>query len=292
MGVGAVARKFRLIDEFSVRGMVNVLVLLVTPALIITLFQRPFDVGMLRQFALAFAIAIAVHLVLIALAEFFFRCDAHRATVLKLATVFSNAGFMGIPLEQAVLGDLGAFYGVVYIATFNLFMWSYGYGVMKSGSRLALKRTMFVNPGTVAILVALPLFLTSTQLPFLVREPVRLLSLLNTPLAMVVIGFYLAGANLKAVFADRAALLATLLRLVVSPLLVIAALWPLAAVLDGTMALAMVTASSVPVAAMTTMFAAKYARDVELSVGLVSSTTLLSMLTIPATLVIAFAVFS
>ena len=51
--------------------------------------------------------------------------------------------------------------------------------------------------------------------------------------------------------------------------------------------LALVTAASAPVAAMVSMFASKYERDVDLSVGLVSGTTLLSILTMPP--VIAFA---
>jgi predicted permease len=53
------------------------------------------------------------------------------------------------------------------------------------------------------------------------------------------------------------------------------------------MMLALVTAASAPVAAMVSMFAAKYGRDTEISAGLVSTTTLLSILTMPP--LIAFA---
>lgn len=47
------------------------------------------------------------------------------------------------------------------------------------------------------------------------------------------------------------------------------------------MAVAIVVAASAPVAALTTMFAARYGRDVPVSVGLVSLTTLASILTMP-----------
>ena len=53
------------------------------------------------------------------------------------------------------------------------------------------------------------------------------------------------------------------------------------------MALSLVTAASAPVAAMVSMFASKYNRDVDMSVGLVSGTTLLSMLTMPAAISVA-----
>jgi predicted permease len=62
----------------------------------------------------------------------------------------------------------------------------------------------------------------------------------------------------------------------------VAALFPFRALLDPDMSVALVTAAAAPVAAMVAMFAARYDRDVELAVGLVSATTLVSLLTLPA----------
>ena len=59
------------------------------------------------------------------------------------------------------------------------------------------------------------------------------------------------------------------------------ALVRLGVALEPKMAVAIVTAASAPVAALTSMFAVRYDRDVALSAGLVSGTTLLSMLTMP-----------
>jgi predicted permease len=278
-----------MVDEASSRGMVNILLYVVTPCLMIDVFQRPFDPSMFRQLLLAFAVAVAAHLGAIFLANLTVRRGEERTTsVLKVATVFSNAGFMGIPLEQAILGEEGVFFGVVYVAIFNLFIWSWGLRTMQgSAARALAAREMFVNPGTVGLAVGLPLFLLSVTLPEVVAKPVSLLADLNTPLAMVIIGFYLAGADFGATLRARAAYLTTAIRLVVFPLLLLAALYPFRAMLDREMMLAMVTAASAPVAAMVTMFSARYERDVALSVGLVSGSTLLSLLTMPV--VVAFA---
>jgi len=83
------------------------------------------------------------------------------------------------------------------------------------------------------------------------------------------------------------AYLAAAVRLIVYPLAMVALLFPLRAHFPREMMLALVTAASAPVAAMVSMFASKFERDVDLSVGLVSGTTLLSILTMPP--VIAFA---
>ena len=302
MAVGAVCRRVRLVDEASVKGIVNVLLLVVTPSLIVDSFQRPFDPAMVHGFFWAFAIAAFAHVAVILFARLF-SCGGDRSRpVLRLAMVFSNAGFMGIPLEQAILGSEGVFYGIVYVVVFNFFMWSWGLYEMRgqvplSNSRLQLSkerwrslRPMIVNPGTVGLAIGLPLFFASVSLPAILKTPISLLAGLNTPLAMLVIGFYLAGADFRRVVRMPSAYLAAAVRLVVFPLALLALLYPLRSHFPREMMLALVTAASAPVAAMVSMFASKFSRDVDLSVGLVSGTTLLSIFTMPPVIALAMEV--
>ena len=118
----------------------------------------------------------------------------------------------------------------------------------------------------------------------MVGTPLRMMADLNTPLAMIIIGANLATARFAPVVRLPKAYLAGALRLVVVPGAFLALVWALARLgvaLEPKMAVAIVTAASAPVAALTSMFAVRYGRDVALSVGLVSSTTLLSILTMP-----------
>ena len=292
MGAGAALRRLRLLDGASVDGMVNLLMFVVTPCVVVDCFQRPFDVAMLGGLGVAFAIAVIGHLALAAIAALCVRGggDDTRRT-LVLAAVFSNAGFMGLPLEQAILGPRGVFFGAVYVVVFNLFIWSWGLWVAKgpgpAGMRRGDVRRMALNPGTVGIALGLPLFLFSLRLPEVVAAPVRHLSSLNTPLAMLAIGYSLAGAKLGRVVRSGGAWVASAIRLLVSPLLLMAIMFPWRRSLDADMMLALVIAASAPVAAMVSIFAAKFRRDVDAGVAMVSGTTLASMLTMP--LVIALA---
>ena len=285
MGFGTVMRKAGFFKENAIDGIVNVLLLVVTPCLIVDVFQRPFDPAMLKGLGCAFALAVLIHVVLIVFSRFAVR---HRnenvRRPLRLAAVFSNAGFMGIPLEQAILGDVGVFYGVVYIVVFNLFMWSWGLKTMSGGMN---RLKMWVNPGTVGLVLGAPFFFLSMKLPTVIGIPLHHMANLNTPLAMIVIWYALAGAEFGKVLRTGSVYVATLVRLVICPLLVIAALYPFRHALDRNMMLAMTVAASAPVAAMVSMFASKFNRDVDVSVAVVSGTTLLSILTMPV--VIAFA---
>lgn len=292
MGFGAAMRKAGFFKENAIDGIVNVLILVVTPCLIVDVFQRPFDPSMLKGLGYAFVLAVFIHVVLIVLSKFVVRHrDENVRRPLRLAAVFSNAGFMGIPLEQAILGDAGVFYGVVYIVVFNLFMWSWGLRTMcAAGNReqgRGNRAKMIVNPGTVGLALGAPFFFLSVKLPAVIGVPLHHMANLNTPLAMIVIGYALAGAEFEKVLRAGSVYVATLVRLVICPLLVIAALYPFRHALDRNMMLAMTVAASAPVAAMVSMFAQKFGRDVDVSVAVVSGTTLLSILTMPV--VIAFA---
>ena len=290
MGVGAFCRRCRLVDETSIKGIVNILILIVTPCLIVDVFQRPFNPSMMHGFAWAAIVAFLAHAALVLVARLFSQGDEMSRPVLRLAIVFSNAGFMGIPLEQAILGAEGVFYGVVYVVMFNIFIWSWGLCEMRGSVGLSEMRRMVLNPGSIGIAVGLPLFLLSTHLPSVVRAPVNLLAGLNTPLAMLVIGFYLAGADFRRVVRTPGAYVAAVIRLVVFPLALIAVFLPVRTYFPREMMLALVVAASAPVAAMVSMFAAKFGRDVDLSVGLVSGTTLLSVFTMPPVIALAMEV--
>lgn len=291
IGVGAVCRRIKMVDEASSRCMTNILLYIVTPCLIVDAFQRPFEPALLGQLGIAFGIAFLVHVAVITLAHLAVRRgDIRRTSVLKTAIVFSNAGFMGIPLEQALFGEKGVFFGIVYVAMFNLFIWSWGLHTTRGVQERTHMRTLIFNPGTIGLGLGLLFFLLSVRLPDIVAQPVSMMAALNTPLAMLLIGYFLAGANPVRVLVDPGALAVGVMRLLVAPLLLIAALYPFRAHLDREMMLALVTASSAPVAAMVAMFAAKFGRDVELGVALVCGSTLASLVTMPAAVAFAMAV--
>ena len=87
MSVGFVARKTRLLGDAAIKGFVDFLVVVVTPALVIHAFERPFDSSMLCSLALAFAFAIGGHFVAIVLATAFLR---HRSAPTENVLIENN----------------------------------------------------------------------------------------------------------------------------------------------------------------------------------------------------------
>ncbi len=286
MAIGFACNKAKLLTEVSVKGMVNVLILIVTPCLIVHSFQaHAFKPDLLVGLGWAFAFSFLSPLLgMLAAALTMRRADRLQSSVLKTSIVFSNAGFMGIPLEHALLGEDGVFYGVAYVVVFNLLFWSWGLVTFCGSLKDVRLRTLFLNPGSIGVAVGLPFFLFSWKLPEFAGRPVAMMADLNTPLAMIIIGFNLANAKFGPVLRLPKAYVVGFLRLVALPALFLAAVYGLhraGVSFDSKMAVAITIAASAPVAALTSMFAVRYARDVSLSVGLVSGTTLLSILTMP-----------
>ena len=285
IAAGVLSAKTHLLDDKTAKAMANLLLYIVTPAVIIKSCIRPFDIDVLRGFLTVVAVAAVNHLVLMAVARLCFRNPAEgRRQVLRCATVFSNAGYMALPLQQAILGDDGVFYCAAYIIVFNIFLWTYGLMEMSGQRRLSLKQIL-LNPGIIGVAVGLVLFVFSIPVPAILQDGIGHLAALNTPVPMIIIGFYLAQSNLSAALRDKAGWGCIALRLVGMPLLAVAAL--LLCGVRGDMLTACTICIATPVATACTMFAARHERDTVLSVNLVSLSTLLSVVTIPAIVALA-----
>ena len=207
-----------------------------------------------------------------------------RRKVLRFAVTFSNTGFMGIPLVQGIVGDTGVIYASFGVVVFNILCWTYGYSMMSGGARLNLK-TVLLNPGMVGLVIGLPIYFLKIQLPAMVVEPVGLLSDLNTPLAMLVIGSYIAKADIHSFMSDMSVYKVSFLRLIAAPgiyLLLLLLVRPSEALFVTSMIQA-----ATPVAANTVLFAVQYKRDSELASRLVAVSTVLSILTIPVLTILA-----
>ncbi len=279
IGVGLICGKTKLLSKEAVRSMADVVLIFSTPCVIIRSFQRPVSASMLRGLGIAFLAAVGTHLLGIALAHLIVRDkEAARRSVLRFGIVFSNAGYMALPLQQALLGDDGVFYGAVYVAVFNIVMWTYGVVLMGGREHLSLRK-VFVNPGVIGVVCGLALFLAGITLPEILAAPIGHIANLNTPIPMLIIGFYLAGADIKRALRDRSSYLVIALRLIAIPLLVLGALYLCG--VRGTVLVSAVIGASAPVATATTMLATKYEQDAELSVNLVVVSTLLSILSMP-----------
>ena len=279
IGMGVLCAKTKLLDEGSVKALANLVLYIATPCVIIKSCIRAFDPAMLWGFLTVVAVAAVNHALLIVLAKVVFRdSDENRRRVLRVATVFSNAGYMAIPLQQAILGDIGVFYCAAYVIVFNVFLWTYGLKEMNGEGRLSVKKIL-LNPGVIGVAVGLTLFVLPIPVPALIADGIGHLAALNTPVPMLIVGFYLAQTDILGALKDGRGWLCMMLRLVATPLVALGAL--LLCGVRGDLLTSCMICIATPVATACTMFATRFDRNPRLSVNLVSLSTLLSVITLP-----------
>lgn len=278
--IGFICTKAKFFTEECIAGIAKFVLYTVTPCVIVNSFNREFDASMLKGLGISFLVSLGVHIFCILVVTFLIKDkNESRQIVLRFGTVFSNCGYMALPLQQAILGSEGVFYGAAFIALFNLVNWTYGLFLMGGKETKITLKKIFINPGVIGVSIGLILFLTPLKLPTLILTPVQNLAALNTPLPMVIIGYYMAKIKSFAVLKDSKLILAIFLRLIAIPLVVLGALILFG--LRGTILTSMVIAASAPTAANTVVFSSLFKRDSELAVALVALSTLFSILTMP-----------
>lgn len=279
IAVGFAMYKAKRVTDTGVSQMTDLLLYAVTPCVVFNAFNRPFDPATARFIAVFAAVSAAFLTFSIGVGILLYRGgNPHSRAVLRFSAVFSNCGFMGIPLAGAVCGEKGTLYASVFVVLFNLFQWTYGFSMM-SGEKLSLKRVI-VNPCVLGLLAGLPVFLLSLRVPSPVGNAVSMLAALNSPLAMIVIGTHLAKADLVSTLKDLRCYPASLLRLIVLPAVIMTAVVALP-LPDNAQKVTLAVMFGAPVAASCALFATKFHRDSELASRLVATSTLFSMLTLP-----------
>lgn len=265
------------LTEKGAAEITTLLVKLVTPCLIVNSLLGAGSLAVGEMLLAAAVSALAIVLAILISLCFFRKEPLPRRKVLRFAAIFSNAGFMGLPLVEGIVGERGVVFGSFFIAVFNLICWTYGYAMM-SGGKINIK-TALLNPGIIGLAVGLPVYFLKLRLPAVITEPVAFLSDLNTPLAMLVIGSFVAKVDARSFLSDLSVYKMSFLRLIVCPgvyLLVLFFLRPQADLLVSS-----VIQASAPVAANTALFAVEYGGDSELASKSVAVSTVLSILTIP-----------
>ncbi|MEJ8735571.1 MULTISPECIES: AEC family transporter [Mediterraneibacter] len=280
--------RIKLVGQEGNRTVSNLLLLVVNPCVMITAFQTEYDPKLIHGLLLAFLAAAVSHILAVFAANLLVPAKNNPDYCIeRYSVVYSNCGFIGIPLIQSVLGDKGVFFLAAYITVFNLFSWTHGLSLMKKEFSLKELREGMLSPVVLATGAALLLFFARIAIPEILLDPIEYIADMNTPLAMMVAGFSVAQADLKKLFSTFKIYRAAVLKLMAVPLLTLAALF--LCKMPHDVAYTVLIAAACPTATTGTMMAIRYGQNYTYSSEIFAFSTLVSIFTIPV--VIFFAGF-
>lgn len=211
--------------------------------------------------------------------------------IAEFSAAFSNAGFIGIPLVQAIFGSGAVFYISVMIVLINVLQWTYGvYTITDDKSVMDFKKIM-KNPLILSVGIGIVIYFLNIRLPKIAMDIISSISSINTPLAMIVSGVYLAQSDLLNAMRKKDAWLLSLSRLIVIPLIVML-VFRFLPFGSTAMKLSILLAGACPVASNVAVFAQQYDKDYRKGVEYVCVSTLLSILALPLVIFVANLLFN
>ncbi|MBQ8895039.1 MAG: AEC family transporter [Clostridia bacterium] len=286
VAVGYICDKTGLYTQKVSKACNDLLFYIITPAVIINSFLNvEFNPENGLTFLAMFVIIAVFHGAGIFLVWPLFRKSGENRPVFQYAAMYGNMGYMGLPLAKAVAGDMGVFYCSAAVAVFNMFAFSHGVSLMQRGKDKLQLKQLFINPGTIGIVIGLPLFLLRVELPEILASPVNYLGSLNTPLAMLMFGTYLANTDLLGMFRQKENYAVALIKLLLLPLAALGVLYLIG--VRGPLLLTCAVVCSAPTANNTVMFAAKYDRDTGIASKASGFTSVLAIVTMPFCIALA-----
>ncbi len=261
----------------------RMLLYVVMPVAIFRSYLRDFSMEALEGLAVSFLAALLALILSILVSRLFFKkADALE----RFGCAFSNAGFIGIPLVQMTLGAEAVFYVSSFVALLNILQWTYGVLTITGDRSTVSAKKIITNPIVISFVAGILFFFIPVSLPETLSGMVGTIASMNGPLAMIVLGIYLAQIPLKSLFTEKKSYLCALIRLIVIPALTIALLMIFPAKYL-TVKLAVLIAAAAPVGANVAIFAQIYDKDYTQAVREVCLSTIFCIITLPLVIGVA-----
>lgn len=255
-----------------------------------TMNNITFDKKLLLTLLLATVISVGFTLIMFFATKPLSAHEKNEKTrgMLRFAAMFSNNGFLGIPLAMAVFGEGSEVLTVLIVMNIvtNIFLFTLGIYLISGDKKTISAKKALLNPVLIAFVVGI--ILNLIKAPSLLPEIKTYsahLSGIVTPISMTVLGMKMGGVKLLSIFKSKKLYYASLLKLVVFPALITALLVLLArlgaSVINEGLIMGTFIAFSMPTAGLSTTFSDSYDGDTENAVVFTLGTTVLSVVTIP-----------
>ena len=283
MGIGYILYKVGFISDQGSKDIGKILLYLVIPIVIINNFMIEFSAENVEALIHSTIISLICMVIAMIVSYVFF---GKKDGIANFSSTFSNAGFIGIPLVQATLGSSAVFYISIMIVLINVLQWTYGVFIITNDSSVMSIKKIITNPIVIAVIIGLLAFVLQIRLPNTITTVFSHITSLNTPLAMIVSGVYLAQSDLKAMLVNKKIYLVSLMRLVIIPLItiIIFKFLPFGSI---ELKLAILITAACPVGSNVAIFAHAYNKDYHSAVEQVCMTTILCLITLPIIIMLA-----
>lgn len=209
--------------------------------------------------------------------------------VMVCICTFGNVGFFGVPVLQFLFPEFpeAIAYSAVFIVSMNLLCWTIGAYVLTGDKKFISFKKALINPQTITLVVALPLFftgVTTAVIPSALSKIISYLADMTAPMCMLILGMRFAVAPLREMFTDWRVYLGVFVKILLFPLLMYLVLMPFN--MSDIMRATLVILSGMPCASINLNLSELFGADQKFAANTILLSTMLSIVTIPLLMLI------
>lgn len=282
MAIGGLLFKKGLITKEGSKSLANLLLYAVLPCVVVKSFCVARTPERMSGLLVSFLAALGILLLAMAVSHLLFK----KNPIDDFGAAFSNAGFMGFPLVAAVQGSEAIFYAAGFVALLNALQWTYGQSLISGDPSYRSPKAILKNPLVLSLLLGILIFCFELPVPAIASDLLAALAALNAPLAMVILGVYLAQTDARTLFNDPHLYVVAAARLVLIPLLT-AWMLKLLPAQYAAITTTLVIVAAAPIGSNVAVYAQKLGKDYAYAVRGVCLSTLLSAITMPLLMLFA-----
>ena len=208
MAAGALARRYEILTPANQPQITKLVVNIAYPAIILSgvTGKGPRIEG--AELAYAFGV-ILIMLVLLMISAWLLprilRYPKEHYGIINVMVIFTNIGFMGVPMIDGIYGKDALIYMTVLLIPFNILFFSYVIQTIKghSDKKEPFRWQNLANTGMGACILAIVLYLSGIELPYVLAQSITMLGSMTAPLAMMLLGSFLADTEWKGMINGR-----------------------------------------------------------------------------------------
>ncbi len=222
MAIGFLLAKTKILKKEDSVVLSRMSLYLLVPPAIFNAFHIDFTRETANGLLLALGAAIAIHLLFFGI-DFVYNKLFHGTPADRASIIYSNSGNLIIPLVSFMLGEEWVIYTVAFLGVQIVVLWTHGISLFSGEKKLNLRKIL-LNPNILAVALGLLLMLSGWRLPAFVTEITASFSDMLGPVAMLIAGVLAAHAPYKKVVRDKRLYLAVVVRTLVCPVVILAAM--------------------------------------------------------------------
>ncbi|MBQ9782327.1 MAG: AEC family transporter [Clostridia bacterium] len=290
---GFILVKSKILSQEQSGSLSKLLMFVGMPFLILTgvINNISFDANLLAMIGIVTTVAIIYTIVAFFTSKPLSCMERQEKTrgMIRFSMVFSNNGFLGIPLAMAVFGANSMVVMVVIIINIitNVLMYTLCIYVISGDKKIMSFKKALFNPVLISFVIGIILNLLNVKayVPEVVTFSTHFSNIV-TPISMTILGMKMGGVNLLELLKSWKVYYVSALKLIVMPVIITALLFALTYVLPKNVIstdviVGVLIAFSMPTAGLSSTFADGYNGDTKSAVAFTLGSTILSVITIP-----------